>query len=356
MISGEPASAGAGSPRVMAKEHVTVLLIISSARDDSVLMVLPKLEKRGVPLLWWDEADYPGASALTTRYADGRWQQTLTHRGRTQDLSEVTAVWHRRPGKPAAPDVREPSQREFAEHVAGLALRGAYDLMTGARWMPAPPQHALAIDNKLLHLHRATELGFTVTETVVTNDPDELVPAWNRAGGRLITKTLDYRPFTLDDEVRHLYTAQVTRRWLSGRHRLRHAPAILQPDVPKAYELRVTVVGERVFAARIDSQVSRMTAVDWRHHDDAKVGYSAYDLPPDVAERCVRLVAGLGLTFGALDFIVTPDGRYVFLEVNVNGQWGFIELLSGLPISDAIADWLADATLRPDSKDSTDAR
>ncbi|MER7503383.1 MvdC/MvdD family ATP grasp protein [Nonomuraea pusilla] len=328
-----------------------MLLIISSARDDSVHAVLPKLKERGVPLLWWDEADYPGASSLTTSYIGGRWRQRLTYRGQTHDLSRVTAVWHRRPGRPSAPDVREPSQREFAERVAGHALAGAYDLMVGARWMPAPPRHAAAVDNKLLHLYRAVELGLTVADTIVTNDPDELVPAWNRAGGRLITKTLDSHPFTVDGEYGHLYTAVVPRRRLSGRHRLRYGPAMLQPQVPKAYELRVTVVGEQVFAARIDSQASRLTAVDWRHYDDAKVGYSAHDLPPDVAERCVLLVAGLGLTYGALDFIVTPDGRYVFLELNVNGQWAFVETLTGMPISDAIAGWCADATARPHTED-----
>jgi glutathione synthase/RimK-type ligase-like ATP-grasp enzyme len=213
--------------------------------------------------------------------------------------------------------------------------------------MPAPPQHVTAVDNKLLHLYRATELGFTVADTVVTNDPAALVPLWNRTGGQVITKTLDYRPFFVDREDRHLFTAVVPRRRLAGRHRLRYGPAMLQPNVPKAYELRVTVVGERVFTASIDSQASRMTAVDWRHLEDPKTRYSAYDLPREVADRCVRLVAGLGLSFAALDFIVTPDGRYVFLELNVNGQWAFVEMLTGLPISDAIADWLADATARP---------
>ncbi|GLW09731.1 hypothetical protein Misp01_48600 [Microtetraspora sp. NBRC 13810] len=331
-----------------------MLLIISSARDDSVRAVLPKLAARGVPLLWWDEADYPAACTLTTGFAGGRWQQTLTYRGETYDLSKVTAVWDRRPDRPSAAGVREPSQRAFAEHAARLALRGAYHLMVRARWMPAPPQHAVAVDNKLLHLHRAVELGFTVPETVVTNDPAALVPAWNRAGGRLITKALGYHPFTLDGEERHLFTTVVPRRRLSGRHRFRHGPAMVQPNLPKAYELRVTVVGERVFAARIDSQNSRLTAVDWRHYEDAKVGYSAYDLPPEVGKRCARLVAGLGLTFGALDFVVTPDGRYVFLELNVNGQWAFVEMLTGLPIGDAIADWLAAAT-HIDSEDPADA-
>ncbi|MBG0814210.1 hypothetical protein HS045_08270 [Planomonospora sp. ID82291] len=333
-----------------------MLLIISSARDDLVHAVLPRLRERGVPLLWWDEADYPGASTLTTGFVDGRWRQTLTCRSGTYDLSEITAVWHRRPDRPSAPGVREPSQREFAEHAARAALTGAYDLMAGARWMPATPQHALAVDNKLLHLYRATGLGFTVADTVVTNDPGELVPAWNRSGGRLITKALGYRAFTVDGEARHLFTATVPRRRLSGRHRLRYGPAMLQPNVPKAYELRVTVVGERVFAARIDSQASRLTAVDWRHYEDPKVGYTPYDLPRDVTERCVRLVAGLGLSYGALDFIVTPDGRYVFLELNVDGQWAFVELLTGMPIGDAIADWLADATTRSHPEGPVDVR
>ncbi|MFB9674794.1 MvdC/MvdD family ATP grasp protein [Streptosporangium vulgare] len=352
-------------------------MIISSHRDDSVHAVLPKLQERGVPLLWWDEADYPGASTLTAGCLDGHWCQTLTYRGETYDLSKVRAVWDRRPDRPSALEVPEPSQRAFAEHTAKVALSGAYDLMVGARWMPALPQHAAAIDNKLLHLRRATELGLTVVDTVVTNDPEVLVPVWNRTGGRMITKTLEFRPFALDGENGHLYTATVPRRRLTGRHRLRHGPAILQPNVPKAYELRVTVVGEQVFAARIDSQASRMTTVDWRHYHDAKVGYAAYDLPRDIGDRCVRLVAGLGLSFGALDFIVTPDGRYVFLELNVNGQWAFVELRTGMPISDAIADWLAAAcvsaavvadpagaadarpdvvaTARPDLKDSADA-
>ncbi|MEV0230791.1 MvdC/MvdD family ATP grasp protein [Nonomuraea sp. NPDC050786] len=321
-------------------------MIISSRHDASVAAILPKLRDRGVPLLWWDEADYPQNSVLTTGYHDGRWRQTLTYQGEQHDLSKVTVAWYRRPGRPSAPAVQDPSQRTFAEYVAGIALTGAYDLMTGALWMPARPAHVLAVDNKLLHLHHAVRLGLTVTDTVVTNDPGELVPAWHRAGGRLVTKSLEYRTFTVDGEYGHLYTTTVPRRRLSGRHRLRHAPSMLQPNVPKAYELRVTVVGEQVFAARIDSQASRLTAVDWRHYDDPNVGYSAYDLPVPVGERCVRLVAELGLSFGALDFIVTPDGQYVFLELNVNGQWAFVETLTGLPIGDAIADWLTDATAR----------
>jgi glutathione synthase/RimK-type ligase-like ATP-grasp enzyme len=45
----------------------------------------------------------------------------------------------------------------------------------------------------------------------------------------------------------------------------------------------------------------------------------------------------LGLVFGAVDFICTPAGEYVFLEVNPGGEWGMLERDLRLPISEAIA-------------------
>jgi glutathione synthase/RimK-type ligase-like ATP-grasp enzyme len=52
------------------------------------------------------------------------------------------------------------------------------------------------------------------------------------------------------------------------------------------------------------------------------------------------LMTALGLRFGALDFLLTPDDEWVFLEINPNGQWAFIEQATGLPIAAAIADAL----------------
>jgi glutathione synthase/RimK-type ligase-like ATP-grasp enzyme len=45
----------------------------------------------------------------------------------------------------------------------------------------------------------------------------------------------------------------------------------------------------------------------------------------------------LGLVFGAIDLICTPEGEHVFLEVNPAGEWGMLERELSLPISDAIA-------------------
>ena len=138
-------------------------------------------------------------------------------------------------------------------------------------------------------------------------------------------------------------THVVRRRDLANAAGLRYAPMILQEYVPKRLELRVTVVGRRVFPCAIDSQASRATRHDWRHHDTDRAGLAAHALPEDVAARCVRLVEAYGLCYGAVDLVLTPAGDHVFLELNPMGEWAWVQMETGMPIADAVVDLLAGA-------------
>jgi glutathione synthase/RimK-type ligase-like ATP-grasp enzyme len=133
----------------------------------------------------------------------------------------------------------------------------------------------------------------------------------------------------------------VRRRDLKDLHTLRWSPVILQEYVPKHVELRVTVVGSEIFPAEIESQASSRSRDDWRRYDLARTPYRRHTLPADVAERLHAVVRAFGLCYGAIDLVLTPDGRYVFLEINGNGQWLWIEELTQMPIADAIASLLA---------------
>ena len=110
----------------------------------------------------------------------------------------------------------------------------------------------------------------------------------------------------------------------------------------KQYELRVTVVCDKVFACKIDSQ--RMEEdkgrVDWRQGYEYGLRYEAYELPDAVKAFCIKFLQDMHLNFGCFDFIVTPQDQFVFLECNPNGQWLWIEQETGMPISQAIAECL----------------
>ena len=71
-----------------------------------------------------------------------------------------------------------------------------------------------------------------------------------------------------------------------------------------------------------------------------KLRIEAYDLSPDIEELVLKLTSALGLVYGAIDMIVTPEGEHVFLEINPSGQFGFIEQSTGLPILSSLADTL----------------
>jgi glutathione synthase/RimK-type ligase-like ATP-grasp enzyme len=117
------------------------------------------------------------------------------------------------------------------------------------------------------------------------------------------------------------------------------APHLFQEWIPKAHEIRLTMVGKRHFAVAIHAR-SAGTLVDWRTDYDA-LTYEVIDCPTEVAEQAHGFLSATGLTYGAFDFIVTADTEdYIFLECNAAGQWGWLAEECVLPIAEAIADEL----------------
>ena len=320
-----------------------MLLILSNPDDAHVPMVTPKLEARGIDYLCFDPARYPGDAGVSLGFdSSGTTRCLLEVDGRVHDLSGVTAVWNRRPGKPkAGTAVTDPTHRAFVELVGERCMTGLWEILD-CRWLPARPAQDVRARNKLLQLALAARLGFLLPDTLVTNRPEDFLAFRGRTGASMVSKSLaplDVKRDGADHVVS--YTRPDSRRDVVGYRAIRHAPVIFQAYVPKQVELRVTIVGRRIFAVEIASQESRATRHDWRHIDDESVRYSPHHLPEQVSARCLRLMDELGLTYGAVDLILTPQGDYVFLEINPNGQWAWIEDLTGAPIAAAIADFLA---------------
>lgn len=119
------------------------------------------------------------------------------------------------------------------------------------------------------------------------------------------------------------------------------SPTIFQPLIQKRVDVRATFVGEELFVAEIDSQTDAAAMVDWRRTANPSLPHRRARLPSEVELASRRLMKELGLIFGALDFIRTPDDRWIFLEVNPNGQWLWLDDMLEFGITDAVADWLA---------------
>jgi glutathione synthase/RimK-type ligase-like ATP-grasp enzyme len=168
----------------------------------------------------------------------------------------------------------------------------------------------------------------------MTSDPAAAAAFIERHGhGRTI-----YKIFSATQQVWR-ETRLVTVDDLAHLEALRLAPVIIQVYIPAAADVRVTVVGVQVFAMAIDSRGTSYE-VDFRV-SLAEARTSATTLPEDDASLLRELMARLELVYGAIDLRLTPSGEYVFLEVNPAGEFLFAEAGTGLPITDAVAGWLA---------------
>lgn len=310
------------------------VLILAPTDDEHAVAVGAQIQHLGGRPEVVDLADFPARASLAMTFDAclGCSSSSITAGTRVLDLDEVEAIWWRRPHFPVvAQDMVRPSHRAFAANETHEALGGLWNSLD-VRWINEPAADDRA-HRKGYQLSVAVPLGLPIPRTLMTNDPDEALRFVDALGYRNVV----YKSFssTQDEwrETRLLRSEETTHLDL-----VRHAPVIFQEYVPAAYDLRVTVVGEQVFPAAIHSQDTAYP-VDSRI-DIANARVEAVDLPDDLTQTLLELTRALGLVYGAIDLRLTPDGEYVFLEINPSGQFLYIEAATGLPISQAMAEAL----------------
>lgn len=323
------------------------VLILAPATDEHALAVAGEVRRLGSRAEIVDQARFPEHASLAMTFDSGCACRSARIRvdGRWLDLDEVTGVWWRRPNWPrVAEDMAAPSHRAFALNETHEALGGLWHSHTlDAVWVNDPAADERA-GRKGYQLTRALRNGLELPVTLMTNDPDEARSFADSRGYRGIV----FKSFaSTDREWRE--TRLLTEEDLGLLHHVQHAPVIFQEYVPARYDLRVTIVGKRAFAAAIHSQQTAYP-VDSRI-DIGNAVIEPVDLPEDVAALLLQLCADLGLVYGAADLRLAPDGRYVFLEINPAGQFRYIQQATGLPITEAVA-----AALLGRSKDLGDER
>jgi hypothetical protein len=324
-----------------------MLLIISQPDDSHVHYLRPHLDARRVDYRIIHPDDFSARATMTLDFARDRDpSRVLTFNGRSFNLGDVRTAWFRQYAMPTAhAAITVPDYQRAAAEISTSCMIGLADSLE-VRWSPGKPRQAILAQNKPHQLSIANTLGLIVPRTTITNEPAAALRFYEECGGRIITKTAaSIFQMHAPDGRRLMPTHPIRRRDMANFRGLGLAPMILQEYVPKRAELRVTIVADQVFAALIDSQASARTQHDWRHYDHDAIAYLPHQLPPQVEEACLRLLAYFGLRYGAIDFVLTPDGEYVFLELNPVGQWAFVQDLAGLPIAQALAEDLDPATV-----------
>lgn len=326
---------------------MSILIITHSDDNDSVARVIETIASKGGHTIRFDTDRYPTDVRLTSYYgASGDERLTLANEDGEFDLREVTAIWHRRINFGAQLLAGLDKQLRHASlGEASAAAHGLLASLKAFRWDDV--RNIRYAENKQLQLQVARELGLETPRTLTTNDPAAVRAFAKNCEGGMITKMLS--SFAIYEEGKELvvFTNAVKPEDLEDLSGLSLCPATFQELLNKSLEIRVTVVGNRVMSAAIDSQVSTRATHDWRRDGVRMIqDWQHYQLPLDVEEKLLRLMDHFSLNYGAIDIILTPDGRHVFIELNPCGEFFWLERAPGLPISDAIADLLLEHSPR----------
>ncbi|NBD12966.1 hypothetical protein [Corallococcus silvisoli] len=322
-----------------------MILIVTSRGDAHALVAERAFQKKGAPFCTWYTDDQP--PTLTMAFQPGRARPAgiLMCDGKQIALDDIRTLWHRKPRPMQPPAALSPRLIQEGQLETGEGLRALFLHLEDRFWVN-PPWHERELALSKVHqLEAASVLGFRVPRTLLTNDPRELQEFYRRCGGEVIYKLVSGVAIPgMTQSGRVLYTTKLTPRHLADVERLVAAPGLFQEYVPKRAELRVNVIGRKVFATLIDSQQAEESRVDWRRGQDRGLRFQSHELPPSIEERCRAFTRSLGLAFGALDLILTPDGDYVLLEINPAGQWLWIERETQQPLLDNFTEMLVQGT------------
>jgi glutathione synthase/RimK-type ligase-like ATP-grasp enzyme len=314
------------------------VLLLSGLYDFSTDLVAAALGERGVAFLRLNREQLPNCRLTLDPVA--AVMEVRTPGGFAAELSapDLRAVLFRQPVFLRNTPARALSVAEQLERSQWSAFLRGLCVFDGARWMNHPARTYLA-ESKPYQLRVAARLGFNVPRTRIGNDVDGIRSA--ALGDPMIVKSVDTVLIHEGGDCLFTYsTASGVADWQARD--LQAAPVLCQELLRDKTDIRVTVIGDSVFAVRVEEN-GRGIDGDWRVRPRDQVEFAPTELSEDCAMLCRRLAATLGLPFAAIDLVESHDARdrgIVFIEVNPTGEWGWL-VRSGLPIDAAIAEWLA---------------
>lgn len=303
-----------------------MILIITHKTDYTADFVINKLNQREIEYKRFNCEDLY-LSPFTVKF-NPTFQYSI--------LNEVDykSVWFRRTKLPEINNLPD-EERFYILNETESFFKNLFSSLP-AKWL-SQPNSVYNAENKFLQLRIAQQTGLLIPNTIITNSKDELKDFFIENKENIIVKPISQTRIQYKEKQAFIFTNPVSKTLIDNIENYNLTPCIFQQNIPKEYEVRATVVGEKVFAAAVYSQEDIETKTDWRRK---RLKFIETKLPSEIEQQCILLLKLLNLEFGAIDLIKTPDGKYVFLEINPNGQWVWIENQTGQKISESIINFL----------------
>lgn len=310
------------------------VVVVSALDDLTADLVIAELADRDVPVVRLDPGRFPDEVTVNARPGDRQSAGTVATASRTLELAAVRSVYWRRPTPYHAPAGLTGYDAQWCVDQARYGLGGVLCSLP-AHYVNHPWRNRDA-EYKPAQLAAFARCGLRAPDTLITNDP-ERAREFAGQSGPVVYKPLWNTPYRgADGRARAVWTETVRPESLDDS--LSGSAHLLQRMVDKETDVRLTAVGRRLFAVRIDGT----QGLDWRVDYDA-LSYAPIAVPPAVRDGVGRYLDAFGLVFGAFDFGIDRNGAWWVFECNPNGQWAWVPEPFSRGVATALADELQHA-------------
>jgi hypothetical protein len=259
------------------------------------------------------------------------------------EASDIHSVWYRRPGAVDIATIPVPLDEAEARFVArewAEAIESYLGAIPEPLWVNHPRRN-LAASSKMLQLDAARRVGLDIPRTLVSQDPNDVVAFFRKADTIIKPLTHGFLPRAGGGKESSLiYTSAFDPDSFSAG-KLR-CPTLFQERITKKADARIVVMDRTLVCVEISNVESDgRPRLDVRQDMVPNASYRLiHDIPNRVRHGILAMMSEYHLRFGAFDFAVSEAGSWVFLELNPNGNWAWLDIDAGASIGSRIAEGL----------------
>ncbi|MDE5422017.1 hypothetical protein L3073_07330 [Ancylomarina sp. DW003] len=317
------------------------ILLITHQKDNfSIEKVSHHLNELGAEVVRFNSDLYPSEISVSQSFSDNGIETIIEIDSKEYLLDEFEAIWYRRLFLGQALDTTIP--KAYRDPILEESRRVIYGIMETTDVFKLDDYRTVRrTSDKHLQLKIALACGLSIPNTLVTNSSNKLTQFYNETPKGVISKMQSSFAIYEDGKENVVFTNTLEPKHMEDLEGLQISPMKFQEKIEKQLELRVTVVGDEIFCFSIDSQAMDGAQTDWRKKGVALLDkWKSHSLPKPLEKQLIQLMDVLGLNYGAMDLILTPENKYVFLEVNPVGEFFWLDNLANGSISKAIANLL----------------
>ena len=293
------------------------ILILGNSEDAHAAHLLKALTQAGATVDYLDTSLFPRQLRMSWQ-PDTQVGSLSLPGGRKLNFQDIKSVFWRNLSSVCVPSLKDANQERIAFNDSLSALRSLIQACP-ARWINSWQAYQFHKE-KPLQLSTVKQLGVRIPATLVSNDPEEVIE-FAQSQKRLIFKPVYGGAHTQFINQSHLQPKRLSLV-------LSLSPVTIQEYIPGT-NIRTYVIAESIYAAEI-----RSNSLDFR--EDLEAELIPIELPEYIQQQCLAITKALMLEWTAIDWRLSPEGEYLFLEANPSPMFLHFERQTAFPLTEQL--------------------